>query len=86
MNRTQGNPDWVLLRPWLQTPSNCIAPRVLVERILAGNPAFHQLALPAMCPGSNCIGDFTPAIAGGVPYHSLFGFTYDPLAAYNPAS
>src|SRR3546814_5319842 len=35
MNRTQGNPDWVLLRPWLQAPSNCVAPRVLVERILA---------------------------------------------------
>ena len=27
MNRTQGDEDWVLLRPWLQAPSNCIAPR-----------------------------------------------------------
>ncbi|UNU42763.1 TonB-dependent receptor [Sphingopyxis sp. YF1] len=84
MNRTQGNEDWVVLRPWLQAPSNCIAPRVLVERILAGNPSFHQLALPALCPGSNRIGDFNPAIAGGVPYDVLFGFTYDPFAPYNP--
>ncbi len=33
MNRTQGDPDWVVLRPWLQVPSNCIAPRSIVERI-----------------------------------------------------
>src|SRR5690606_20385569 len=35
MNRTQGNEDWVVVRPWVQAPSNCIAPRVLVERILS---------------------------------------------------
>src|SRR3546814_16111964 len=23
MNRTQGNPDYVLVKPWLQLPSNC---------------------------------------------------------------
>ena len=86
MNRTQGNPDWVLLRPWLQAPSNCIAPRVLVERILAGSPSFHQLALPALCPGSNRIGDYNPAITGGVSYDRFFGFTYNPLAPYNPAT
>ncbi|NWM24766.1 TonB-dependent receptor, partial [Escherichia coli] len=34
MNRTQGNPDWMVLRPWIQVPSNCIAPRVFVERAL----------------------------------------------------
>ncbi|MBJ7498661.1 MAG: TonB-dependent receptor [Sphingopyxis sp.] len=85
MNRTQGNADWVVLRPWLQAPSNCIAPRVLVERILASaRTSLHQLGLTAMCPGSNRIGDFNPATTGGTPYNSLFGFTYDPLAPYNP--
>ncbi|OWR01135.1 TonB-dependent receptor domain-containing protein [Sphingopyxis witflariensis] len=85
MDRTQGNPDWVVLRPWLQAPSNCVAPRVLVERILASTRTnLHQLGLTAMCPGSNRIGDFNPATSGGTPYHALFGFTYDPLAPYNP--
>ena len=84
MNRTQDNEDWVLLRPWLQAPSNCIAPRVLVEKVLAGNAIFHELALPAFCPGSNRIGDYNPAISGGIPYDVLFGFTYNPLAPYNP--
>ena len=31
MDRTAGNPDWVLVRPWLQLAANCIAPRELVE-------------------------------------------------------
>ncbi len=84
MNRTQNDPDWVVLRPWLQAPSNCIAPKVLVERVLRGNPAFHNLALAAFCPGSNRIGGYDPSFPGGVPYHALYGFTYNPAAPYNP--
>lgn len=30
MDRTAGNQDWVLVRPWLQLAANCIAPRELV--------------------------------------------------------
>ncbi|MGE5566427.1 MAG: TonB-dependent receptor plug domain-containing protein [Parcubacteria group bacterium] len=26
MNRTQGDPRWMLLKPWVQDPSNCIVP------------------------------------------------------------
>ncbi len=84
MNRTQGDPDWVTLRPWLQAPSNCVAPKVLVERVLRGNAAFHNLALAAFCPGSNRIGGYDPSFPGGLPYHALFGFTYNPAAPYNP--
>ncbi|WP_423606397.1 TonB-dependent receptor [Sphingomonas sp. MS122] len=87
MDRTQGNPDWVVLRPWVQVPSNCIAPRTLVERILTGNPGLRTIALAALCPGSTRIGTFNPAQPGGtVPLHTLYGFTYDPLAPYNPAT
>jgi outer membrane receptor protein involved in Fe transport len=87
MNRTQGNPDWVVLRPWIQVPSNCIAPRALVERILTGNVGLRPIALSTLCPGSNRIGSFNPAKPGGtVPLHALYGFTYDPLAPYNPAT
>ena len=31
MNRTQSNPDWMLVKPWIQYPSNCIAPTAVVE-------------------------------------------------------
>ncbi|HSX54991.1 MAG TPA: TonB-dependent receptor [Sphingomonas sp.] len=86
MNRTQGNADWVVLRPWLQAPSNCIAPKVLVERVLKGSPDLRNLALAAFCPGSNRIGGYDPSFPGGTPYHALFGFTYSPTAPYNPAT
>src|SRR3546814_13858069 len=33
MDRTQGNEDWVVLRPQLGVPSNCIAPQDKVEPI-----------------------------------------------------
>src|SRR5690606_40676436 len=57
MNRTQGDEDWVVLRPWLQVPSNCIAPRVLVERIMQSpfGSFFGPSALSALCPRSNPI-------------------------------
>jgi outer membrane receptor protein involved in Fe transport len=87
MNRTQGDPDWVLLRPWIQVPSNCIAPRVFVEKIMAApNPASNTLALAALCPGSTRIGTYNPAqqIGSSFQYYNQFGFTYDFFAPYNP--
>jgi iron complex outermembrane receptor protein len=85
MDRTLGNPDWVLLRPWLQAPSNCIAPRVFVEKILQRNPAnVNILALSALCAGSTRFGSFNPAFPGQVAYNQQYGFTWDPLAPYNP--
>jgi outer membrane receptor protein involved in Fe transport len=86
MNRTQGNADWVVLRPWLQAPSNCIAPRVLVERVIRGPAGLQNLALSALCPGSNRIGSYNPGFPGGIPYNLLYGFTYDFTAPYNPAT
>lgn len=92
MNRTQGDEDWVVLRPWLQAPSNCIAPRAMVEAIVGSSKASQQkqLALMALCPGSNRLGDFNPATSAitGVDYHlnSALGynFTYNPSAPYDP--
>ncbi|MXO69644.1 TonB-dependent receptor [Altererythrobacter marinus] len=87
-NRTQGNEDWVVLRPWLQVPSNCIAPREFVERIY--QHPFHQFgftpqALMVLCPGSNRVGSFNPdAPQGTLNYSAFYGFTYDPFAPYNP--
>ncbi|WP_332820347.1 TonB-dependent receptor [Sphingopyxis sp.] len=84
MNRTQGDDDWVVLRPWIQVPSNCIAPRALVEKVLTGNAGLRRIALSALCPGSNRLGTFNPAFPGGVNFSALYGFTYNPLAPYNP--
>jgi len=83
MDRTQGNKDWVVLRPWVQVPSNCIAPRVLVEKIL---PSANEVALAALCPGANRIGTFNPNVSTKFPLHLLYGFTYDPFAPYNPGT
>lgn len=39
MDRTAGNPDWVVVRPWMQLASNCIAPKAMVERFFEN---FYQ--------------------------------------------
>ena len=85
MDRTQGNPDWMLLRPWLQVPSNCIAPKALVEQILAYdrvNEDVKLLMLSALCAGSARYGTFNPALPNVNPafqFDRLLGFTYNPL-------
>lgn len=86
MNRTQGNADWVVVRPWLQVPSNCIAPRVFVERILSSPRANKATPLATLCPGSSRMGDFNPATTDTTRNDVFFGFTYDPFAPYNPAT
>ena len=82
MNRTQGDPDWVVLRPWVQVPSNCIAPRAYVEKLLAANNAVH---LTALCPGATRIGTYNPDVQSKFPIYNTYGFTYDPLAPYDPS-
>ena len=82
MNRTQGNPDWVLLRPWIQLPSNCIAPRELVENILTNPITQFGLglgALQALCGGSKELGTFDPSIPDGFPLYQFYGFEYNPI-------
>ena len=81
MNRTQGNDDWMVVRPWLQVPSNCIAPREHVETILSSPLAesFGVVALSALCSGSNRWGTYDPNFNSILPFWAFFGFTYDPL-------
>jgi outer membrane receptor protein involved in Fe transport len=87
MNRTQGDDDWVVVRPFLQVPSNCIAPRAYVEQILQLDPsAQNGFAFYALCGQSKkSAGSFDPADPLGY-YASIYGFAYDPFAAYNPAT
>lgn len=64
MDRTAGNADWVVVRPWLQLASNCIAPKALVETALsnwyANNP---DTSLPILL-NSFCSVN-TPTAGGG---------------------
>ena len=81
MNRTQGNEDWVLVRPWLQIPSNCIAPRDLVEQVLANPMTAFGIGFPALgafCGGSAETGAFNPDTTG-FDLSQIYGFTYDPV-------
>ncbi|MGE5565337.1 MAG: TonB-dependent receptor domain-containing protein [Parcubacteria group bacterium] len=71
MNRTQGNPDWVLLKPWVQLPSNCIAPRNLVELYVAQQPGGNLFPLANLCPGSWFsvgVGNPTAGSGGGLTW------------------
>nr|WP_269430274.1 TonB-dependent receptor [Sphingomonas sp. Ant H11] len=50
MNRTQGNPDWTLVRPWVQLTSSCIAPTSIVKNIVQ-DPSAPPLVLALLCGG-----------------------------------
>ncbi|MNH89709.1 Ferripyoverdine receptor precursor [compost metagenome] len=81
MNRTQGNPDWMLVRPWLQVPSNCIAPTRHVETVLA-HPLYSIYgvnALASLCGGAQRIGSFDPDFASAFQFWRIFGIDYNPL-------
>lgn len=81
MNRTQGNPDWVVLRPWIQVPSNCIAPKAHVETIFSSflGTLFSPYALSALCGGSSRNGSYDPAFPSTFPFWQYLGITYNPF-------
>ena len=80
MDRTAGNPDWQVVRPWLQSPANCIAPKRLVEKILNSPFAgfLGDQALAVLCGGTG-INTFDPSIDQPtfLKFYDLFGFTYN---------
>lgn len=81
MNRTQGNDDWVVVRPWAQVPSNCIAPKAHVEKVL-GSPLGQGLwlyALSALCGGAARVGSYDPSFPANLPMYAFFGINYNPL-------
>jgi outer membrane receptor protein involved in Fe transport len=74
MDRTAGNPDWIVVRPWLQNSSNCIAPRALVDQFFQNWYSFGGLPstgfeLTRFCGPS-------PFTSG--PFVGEYGFNYDP--------
>jgi len=79
MDRTQGNPDWMVVRPWAQVPSNCIAPREYVERVITANRSNMIYALSALCGGGHLAGTFDPNFPWGINHSTAYGFTYLPF-------
>lgn len=78
MDRTQGNPDWVLVRPWAQVPSNCIAPKEYVDKIVQRKLNNMINALSALCGGGFLAGTFDPTFPWGQNHSATYGFTYFP--------
>lgn len=78
LDRTQGNPDWIVVRPWLQQSSNCIAPVEIVGKLLdaIGAGTAPQNILNQLCNSKN--GLFGGFLLPGSPYSDRLGFTYDP--------
>jgi iron complex outermembrane receptor protein len=91
MDRTAGNEDWVVVKPWLQLASNCIAPRALVATALKNHHANNGDEVYPILLNSFCgyLGGFTkdkgpgggPGIyaGGGGPNYLGDGNYYDPL-------
>lgn len=83
LNRTQGNPDWVVVRPHLLLPSNCIAPTAIVEQIL-NSPSFSPSTsgndLGALCGGASLFGTFNSDIPAFTDLAAIYGTgDYSPL-------
>lgn len=78
MDRTQGNSDWVVVRPWAQVPSNCIAPREYVETVVSRGLNNMVNALSALCGGGFLAGTFDPTFPWGQNHAATYGFTYSP--------
>jgi outer membrane receptor protein involved in Fe transport len=74
MNRTQGNDEWMVVKPWMQLASNCIAPKSVVEKILS-NPFSNTTTtyLVPLCGGS-WIGNYN----AGSAFSNLMGVVYNP--------
>ncbi|MGV1683505.1 TonB-dependent receptor domain-containing protein [Sphingopyxis sp. NJF-3] len=72
MNRTAGNPDYVVTKPWLQLPSNCIVPAHIAEAFLQQSTGFNNYW--NMCGGLGGPLGFFSNIFGAIPDTKLGGF------------
>lgn len=76
MNRTQGHDDWVLVKPWVQLASNCIAPKALVKQALQSIAAGADPAAPSVNLQLTGFCPFGGRVVGGP---ETFGVNYNPL-------
>ena len=76
MNRTQGDPNYVVVKPWAQLPSNCVVPTAVAESWLQTHG--HEVAYWRLCGGVGGILGFVSA--GSPTIDPATGRPYDPLA------
>ncbi|AJA09086.1 outer membrane cobalamin receptor protein [Sphingopyxis fribergensis] len=74
MNRTQGNDEWMVVKPWMQLASNCIAPKSVVEQILSSPFGSSTTSYLVPLCGGSWIGNYNPSSLFSI----LTGVTYDP--------
>jgi iron complex outermembrane receptor protein len=76
MNRTQGNPDYLVVKPWAQLPSNCVVPTDVAEywaQTRGGVGQYWEL-----CGGvGGAIGVLIGAFGGGLLNDPATGQPYD---------
>ena len=87
MDRTAGDPNYIVVKPWAQLPSNCVVPVGVAERWLRDNPrlynptgicggAGHAFASdPPIDPATNDIYDYRnyPELNGGAGIRKPLG-------------
>jgi iron complex outermembrane receptor protein len=85
MDRTAGNPDWMVVKPFVTETSNCILPTAVVNEVLAGK----GLSLPYACVAAYSLGYDPATFAPYVPNPATTTWG-DPIAAgykgFNPAA
>jgi outer membrane receptor protein involved in Fe transport len=70
MNRTQGDPNYVVVKPWAQLPSNCVVPATVAESWLKSNPVLINYM--RLCGGiGGILGN------GATPIDPAFNTPYD---------
>jgi outer membrane receptor protein involved in Fe transport len=74
MDRTQGNPNWTLVKPSVTFASNCIAPTAIVAKVIQ---QLGPTDLQDLCPGGGTA-DYSNFLPGS-PMADAIGESYDPL-------
>ncbi|MGE5500650.1 MAG: TonB-dependent receptor domain-containing protein, partial [Ignavibacteriales bacterium] len=77
MDRTQGNPDYVLTKPWALLPANCVVPKHVIQDFLS-NWLFSLPNASLLCGGS--AGFLEAFTSFNPPLDSRTGRRYDPYA------
>lgn len=87
MNRTQGNEDWVVMRPWPTSPATCIVPKQVIGRFIESPSSFKgdQAFVKLLCPGPYIfnIDGMPPGFNPGSLWSMIYGDQWGALE-YNP--
>jgi iron complex outermembrane receptor protein len=73
MNRTQGNPEFIIVKPWVQLPSNCVLPIAVAKTVLTADPITIGVPFRLCGQVGGNIGLISP-----IPIDPNTGLKYDP--------